>query len=522
MASLLLVSMLAATVAEAKPIKCLTPEFLALRDAPFDQARFFRPSAAGFVDSAIYPLRVHYGDLADADRALLVILPMVEATWAAQVDVMGWPAPVADAGVGGNDSLDVYLTQEGTFFGAYTFGFGPDVVPDDDWYTNAAYIAIDDRIDDLDMTAYVAHEFNHVMHYAIDATERTLFVWEATAEAITDIVYDDTDYLYELYSFQQLPFMSLLFDSYNPLMYAYGYTGYYYEYGGMLFTTYIEEKYGTKDGTLLVALWDNLGQPTNVDEPDFLDAVALVDPTLSVAAIFTDFSVWRMFAATRDDGAHYEEGATFPDYAMPLTEDTLDLTEVDGYTASPVMRPYDISASYYFIDLGAGTDQTLHVEVAGDVGTQWGIAWAVWQTAGGPAVTGSTWVADGLPLSVDIELLGGYQAEIGVVNAGPEGLDPNLADPIQRDFTLSLTLLDAAATGDTGTPPTGDTDVPPTTGGDTDVPEPIDEPTDDLVEEKPGGCACDSAADAPVLLLSVGVALVALRRKRSWQTRAAR
>jgi hypothetical protein len=495
---LLLTPLLASVLASASPIHCLTPQFLAMRGGPFDMARLHRPGEAGFVDSAIYPIRVHYAKPGDADRAANAVLPAAEDVWSKEIDAMGWPQPPADDGAGGDDSYDFYLTEEGTAGGAYTYGFGPDVTPGDDWYSNPTFIALDDRIPDDQMEAFIAHEFNHASQYTIDAVERTLFAWESTAEAIADIVYDDTDYGYELASFQQLPFMSLLFDSYSREMQPYGYTSYYYEYGGMMFTTYLEEKYGTKDGTVLLKLWDDLAQPSQVDEPDFLDAVAEVDPSVpSVAAVYTDFSVWRMFTGSNDDGAHYEEGGDFPAYATVVPDDTIDLADLDGYSASPGIEPYDIGGSYYLIHLGEGTDRVLHVDVTGDAGAQWGLAWAVWPTADGPALTGSRFVADGEPLSADIDLSGGFQAEIGVVNNGPDGLDPNEDDPKQRNFTVSFTLADGATTGET----TGGADE--TTGGG----------GSDSTEK--GGCGCDdSAGGGPGLAVALAAFAVGRRRLR--------
>ncbi len=492
---MLLSPLFAAAVASAAP-HCLTPFYLALRDQPLEAARVYRPTEAGFVDSAIYPLRLHWSDPAEADRVTDLILPMAERVWAIEIDQMGWPAPPPDDGVGGTDAYDIYFTREETYGGAYTWGFGRDVIPGDNWYSNPTYVAVDTRIDDADMESYLAHELNHALQWTLDGRERNAFIWEATAEAITDIVYDATAYGYEIKSFQLLPFMSLLHDSYSPPIYPYGYDGYFYEYGGMMFTTYLEEKYGTKDGTLLLQLWYDLAQPTNADEPDFLDAVAQVDPSVpSVAAVYTDFSVWRMFAASDDDGAHFEEGAAFPNSGRVFTEAEFSLADVDGFVATPDIPPFDLGATYYRIDLGAGSTQFLHVDVEGEAGTEWGIAWAVWQTAGGPAVTGSTFVADGAPLSVDVDLAGGATAQFGVINNGPPELDPNKAPPARRSFTVTLSLLD--------TPDTGEADP--------DAPDFVN--ADKGGGEEKAGCGCDQTPGGPGA--AVALAGLALARRAS-------
>src|SRR5262249_28386937 len=161
--------------------------------------------------------------------------------------------------------------------GAYTFGFGPDVTPDDNWYSVPSYIALDDRyISDGDMLIFASHEFNHALQYTIDAVERRVFPWESTAEAVSDMVDDSTDlYFDEIQDFNEYPFLSLLFDGYTDEVYQYDDYS-YYEYGGAIFGMFLEERYGNKDGSLLVSVWDALAQPTRSAEPDYVEALGTV------------------------------------------------------------------------------------------------------------------------------------------------------------------------------------------------------------------------------------------------------
>ncbi|MCK6526833.1 hypothetical protein L6R50_04505, partial [Myxococcota bacterium] len=322
LAALALVASVALPPAAHARVRCLTPERLAARTerAALADPNPYRPTSVGWVDSEAYPLRVHYRRESDAERASGVVLPAAEHSWAVEVDEMGWPAPPPDSGLGGDDRFDIYLTNEETYGGAYTWGTGGDVWTDDGWYTLSSYIAIDENpawIPDDWMGDFVAHEFNHALQYTLDGWEKNLFVWEMTATAIEDFVYDDTNlYTTDFVDYQEMPFLSLIFDGYRPEVTAYDDWS-YYEYGGAIFGIFLEQRYGADDGALLLALWEGLAFGDRADEPDVLDSLALLAPSeaADVAAIYLDFAEWRLFAADWDDGAHFDEGALWEEDA---------------------------------------------------------------------------------------------------------------------------------------------------------------------------------------------------------------
>ncbi|MEZ4241779.1 MAG: MYXO-CTERM sorting domain-containing protein [Myxococcota bacterium] len=484
-------------------VRCLTPAHRA--DPPEALRAARRPAEAGYVDSERYPIRVHYRQAADEQRVIDVVLPAFETSWEIEVEQMGWPAPPPDDGVGGSDAYDVYFTNEDTYGGAWTWGFGPDVTPGDNWYSVPSYIAMDDRwIPDDQMLVFACHEFNHALQYTIDARERRVFPWESTAEAMTDLVDDASDlYMPELRDFQELPFASLVFDGYASEVEAYRRNS-FYEYGGSIFGTFLEERYGNKDGTTLLAVWDALADPSGSDEPDYLDALGTLDGDApSAAEVYLEFAVWRMFAGVDDDGAHFEEGALWPENARVPYEADLTLADVDGYVAEPVDAPYDLGTSYYRLDLGDGTDQALQVDVAGEAGAQWGLAWAVWPAGGGPATVGKVLVGDGEALSAEIPLAGGSWAQVGVVNAGPVGMELEGTIP-RRTFTATFGLV--GGTG--GTSGTTDTTVPPYSDPTGTVPDGVVSADPD---EK-GGCGCSSGGSSVGWLGLLGV--LAIRRRR--------
>jgi hypothetical protein len=490
---------------------------------------WYRPQAVGFIDSAIYPMRVHYRREDDAARVANVVLPALEQSWAETIDEMGWPAPPSDGYAGGSDALDIYLTNEGTGGGAYVWGGGPDVLYGDTWYTVPSYMAIDETLPDIEMLYYAAHELNHVSQYAIDGVESSTFVWESVADAVAVMVDETQPYIRwgGVPSFQEFPFLSLVFDSYRREVRDYD-SWSYYEYGGLIFPMFLEQHYGLNDGATMLALWDGLAQPTPGDEVDFLDALASIEPNGSLAALYTEFAVWRMFAGELDDGQHFEDGALWTEEYQVGVEATFDLSNVDGFVGEPVHLPYDLGTNYYVVELGAGTDEVLQVDVTGDPGAHWGVAWAVW-AADGTATTGTVVGAPGALVQAAIPLAGGVRAQFGVVNGGPPDMVARMIQP-RRSVEIALALVPPPVTTTPGTTTPGTTTPGTTTPGTTtpgttptEPTEPTEpaEPTgdtgtapdDDEPTEPARGCGC-AASPSPAAPSALLIGALAWLRRR--------
>jgi hypothetical protein len=502
---------LLATLAHALPGPCGTPDLLRHRgDVAFVM---FRPNAMGYVDSLVQPIRVHYARPQDLDRINAVLMPIFENAWTIEMDQMGWMIPPPDAGIGGDDTYDVYLTEEGTFGGAYTWGYGDDVIPGDGKYSVPTYIAIDDRIPDDQMGVFFAHELNHASQYAIDAWEYTLFPWESTADAVADMVDDASDlYMRDIEDFNEFPFLSLLFDGYTDEVIAWDNYS-FYEYGGSIFSTFLEERYGNKDAAVLIALWDAMAQEGTQQEPDFVDGLRTIDPANpSALAVYTEFAVWRMFVADRDDGAHYEEAALWPIDAQVGTEPALALASMapPGLVFSPQVPPYDLGTAYVEIPVDEVTEDSLEITLVGDAAAGWGIAAAAWPTAGGPAWTGMVTGAQGAPVVLSVPLAGASLVQLGFVNGGPDAMEVEDRPVPQRTFDATIVRVPPPPE-DTGSPPV-ETTEPPTDGtDDTDAPEdPTDPPAADAQDEEKGGCTHVPGAAVAGWL---GAALL-VRRKR--------
>ncbi len=485
--------------------RCLTPRFhdSGRASASFAEPDPYRPETVGYIDSATLPIRVHYRQAGDADRAETLLLPVAEEVWVAEIEQMGWPAPPADFGLGGDDRYDIYLTNEDTYGGAWTWGTGSDVDSTDGLFSQSSFIALDDRwITDEDLPDFVAHEFNHALQYTVDGWEQTLFVWESTATAVEDLVYDDTNlYAIDIDDFQALPWISVLSDSYSAEVKAYNDYS-YYEYGGVIFSLFVEQRYGANDGLKLLELWMNLAQGGRGPEPDFVDAMGeLAGDRAAFADVFLEFATWRMFASTDDDGAHFEEGSLWPTETKVAASGSYDVASIEGVEVAPTDAPYHLAANYYEIRNSGDDQRWLKVDLAGDASTRWAVVGVAWPDGGGAAtiVTGTD--------AVDVPLAGGNRYMVAVVNLGPADLDPETTDMGRAEYTLSFAVgePDPDETDDTGATDT-DTDTD-TADGNQDPPCCKETPTT--------ACGCASgASNGAVAVWAAALLTLAGRRRR--------
>lgn len=409
-----------------------------------------RPAAVGFVDSAEGNVRCQYETADDCPRCEQVV-GWAERAWAVQVDAIGFNAPLPDAGVGGSDALDIYLTRTAGGAGQAWVDCENgdpgciDADPTDGLAATPSYIVIDPRTSDADFPLFVYHEFQHTTQYATDYAEPFLSVWEGTAVACehwteptwATIPHDFGDY-------QATPWLSaVLQDGYI----YYDLTGVdsWYEYGAVAWVLFLDDRFGDGSGSIGPILWADLAQEGDGLEPDALDAWDAISGDWQ--ASFLDFTADRARMGT-DAGPAY--AAFAGDYGFAPREGSL----TDG-TATPANPPYPLGASFYDVPIAAGA--AIDVALDGDPTTRWAVL---------AIEDGSSTVVDGGPYTA----IGDHGVTLAVVNLGPDGMDAdNLLEP--ASFQLTVT----AAT-------------------------------------EPRGCGCASASPAP---WPAALALVALRRRRA-------
>ena len=118
-----------------------------------------------FVDSELFPIRVHWNVQADEEEAMNA-LAYAEQAWDVQVNELGFSPPPSDNGAwGGDERYDIHL-ERGAGMG-YTVEIAP--VPDTWWDDWSTYIGIDPLVyGGVWLESTVAHELNHAMQAADD------------------------------------------------------------------------------------------------------------------------------------------------------------------------------------------------------------------------------------------------------------------------------------------------------------------------------------------------------------------
>ena len=428
----------------------------------------WRPTTIGHVDSATHALRCHWERAVDEERCDL-ILEATQTSWDAQVGTLGFAPPIADD----DGRVDVYLTNDGTSGGGYTYGPYADQDDSDGRMGTFAYIAVDFGISDLDLPGYMAHEFTHVLQYGMDFTEPSLPMWEAVATAVEAWSNLDLHVVGSMVTdFQADPWVGLLQDGW--MLWHDKEIWSEYEYGAALWIQHLDHHWGDGAGGGSADLWWASTNTTLTNEPDVLDAYDTITGDGEDALLM--LSAERAQLGTDDAPPWAAQRVQARFRVVPAA--SLTVAELPT-TVVPEHMPFETGVVYVELtDLPAGQSVEISVAAPGE------IHWGAVSTEG----TELQWVAE--PQLVHTGAGGGVT--LGIVHLGREGWDPDTS-VTQADLSIDLALVDSPTGGDTGgAAPTG--------------------PTKDPVDEK-GGCGCASAAPAGGLWLGL-LGLIGLGQRR--------
>jgi len=241
-----------------------------------------RPKSMGFVEDAETGLRCHWQRDKD-ERLCTDVLEAALISWQAQITHGGWPLPYDDGQRGGSGGVDFYLTTDAGG-GAYTWSTYADADPEDGRFASSSYVVIDPRVEELHL--YVAHEFNHVLQFAVDTTEPSYVPWEAAATLAEEQSYPGEGSMDETApDFQRTPWESVLGDG-THLWEAFEIWS-YYEYGSALWMSHLFHEWGVEP----VDLWWAMINETAENEPDVWDAVHFLTGDADTALV--RFSIER-------------------------------------------------------------------------------------------------------------------------------------------------------------------------------------------------------------------------------------
>lgn len=365
--------------------------------------------------SETHPFTVHHrrGEEEMAER----VAALLDRSWSVEVDQLGFRPPLPDGGrCGDDDGFDVFLWDGLRVAYADVIAENHET-PHDDWFS---YLALDPwgpyGGDILDST--VAHEFNHACQASDDWWDLPI-AFEMTSVFVEDEVVDaDNDYVTHLRAFQSRTDWALDHnDDYAT----------WYMYGSGLYLTFLRDRYFAGDGRFAADLWLGMRSPAGDNEPDLEDAI---DQVLGAQAgvdfldSAVEFAKWRWYTGDRDDGAHFEEGATWPDEAEVAVAGSASVADLPVDVEIAVMA---LGTAY--VDLGGGP-----VSVRLD-GADPGVAWVA-QVVPGAAGDGDLVDLTAGPVVVDAT---SPRTLILVALPHPEDADPD--DRTDAIFGATLHLM---------------------------------------------------------------------------------
>jgi len=326
-----------------EPVKCGTPLVYQIyshrNEFSADQQRIISKilSRPNLPESYVSPrklFKIHYtidpGDynsVSDADLDNSGIPDYVEETaysldysFHVEVENIGFKSPPDDDNIDGPE-WDVYIMDLNGLYGYTSYanrsGGG--------WIT---YIVIDNDYQETNtkgikgMRVTTAHEFNHMIQFGYNFRDDDIFLMEASATWMEDVVYDYVnDYVYYLPQF------------FNGSNYRFNYNSGLRMYGLCLWFHYLNKRFNDKH--LVPHIWENI-----INYP----AIDAIDKTLeNYNTSFEDelslFYTWNATTGPKADTVHfYPEGNLYPQQrangVFTLSGDTTFLVNIVGTGAA--------------------------------------------------------------------------------------------------------------------------------------------------------------------------------------------
>ena len=319
-----------------------------------------RPVCDEYIDTTHF--RIHY-DTSGTHRILGwpntayrdAIAVAAENCWTEEVTNLGFRQPPSDGGDsdggGGSSHYDIYVQQ---LSGVYGYCQGSFTVPSTPRTDCTSYVVIEndyagfgypDPEDPMKVT--VAHEFCHACQNAHDYSED---VWykEATSTWIEDHIYDSIDDYrnYLPYIFNSL-YRALDWEDATGLR----------KYAACIWNFYLAENFGPP---IIPEIWYALEGSSGIF--NMIGSVLVVGYGLTIEDAITGFYIWNFFTGARDDGGHYDEGASWPVSTYVRMYSTYPV--VDGAPYIP-HRPDHMGANYIQLNNPGGAYNALHIAYDG-------------------------------------------------------------------------------------------------------------------------------------------------------------
>lgn len=287
---------------------------------------------------------VHYADGADTTY-VRGVSEAAERAWRVLVDTLGCAAPPSDGTAGGDARTDVYIRTPAQIGGVFGVTYPETWVGGTYPYAHTSWFEVVDTMATARMQTVTAHEFFHVVQlgyrfYADDPSSYGSYL-EMISTWAEERVFDANNTYLEV-----IPFF---FDA--PHKNLFGYT-----YSNVPWMIYLTERYSEDiPRDILAACAPPLLTPTNVVAAH--NAVLPGYGAETMVAETSAFTLWNYFTGGRDDGAHYTEGATWPEVAVEKRSACIPF---DTY---PTTNRYGTYGSNYFFFDGNYQKDTLRVVI---------------------------------------------------------------------------------------------------------------------------------------------------------------
>lgn len=318
-----------------------------------------RPSNTDYIDTTHF--RIHY-DTSGTHKILNwpdtsyrdAIAASAEQSWADEIDVLGLRQPPDDGGDpddgGGSSHYDIYVQN---LSGVYGYCQGTYTVPATPQTDCTSYVVIDNDYAGFGypepqdpMKVTVAHEFCHALQNAHDYTEPTWYK-ECTSVWAEDYVYDSiNDYTQYIPYFYSYPYRSIDWNDGSGLRI----------YGSTVWNFYLAENFGSG---IIADIW--YACEGGLTPMQYIDIV-LGGYGSSIEDSFADFALWNFFTGGRDDGSHYNEGASWSLVSTTMQYNLYPIVDGEPYST---YRPDYYAANYIKLNSPGTGWKGLHIAYDG-------------------------------------------------------------------------------------------------------------------------------------------------------------
>ncbi len=258
------------------------------------------------------------------------IAKAADSSYSYEVNFLGYRSPPPDNGAGGDDKYDIYIINEGGYYGGTT----PDQLITDSTWTS--FMDIDNAfgnnfytkgIDAARVT--IAHEFHHAIQIGnyINRYNADGFYYELTSTSMEEFVYPSIDdYIQYIASYLR-----------NPQQTFNNTSNVYNGYNLAIWNIFLRDRFGPN---IIKLTWELMPVERALNAID--KAIQQQQTGSDFKTELNKFGQWTYFTGVRDDGKHFKEAANYP--LISPTEITNSITVGSEAISNNFFKMYNNSS----------------------------------------------------------------------------------------------------------------------------------------------------------------------------------